>query len=169
MRSTRFNSFCDIVESLIHISPRWLRGLGYHQSLLLTKFIQLTNSDFDNIEMFVIGSCRQLFKKRSVFTCSITICSRICRCNRRCRCSRSWHNACADEDFSHYFFWIYNFNKVNEKTKMKRFLRMIHSWIKWMVHSGSCLVVYFNGFQIPDGYFLWYKWSLALWDSCLFS
>ena len=53
MRSTRFNSFCDIVESLIHISPLWLRGFGYHQSLLLTKFIQLTNSDFDEIGKFV--------------------------------------------------------------------------------------------------------------------
>ena len=37
MRSIRFNSFCDIVESFIHISPLWLLVFGNHQSSLLTK------------------------------------------------------------------------------------------------------------------------------------
>ena len=106
MRSTRFNSFCDIVESLIHISSLWLLAFGNHQSLLLAKFFSSREQWFwwhrDVCDRWTTsGSCRQLSKKRSVFTWSPTIRGGICHSIRRCRCSRRCHNACADEDFFH--------------------------------------------------------------------
>ena len=75
MRSIRFNSFCDIVESFIHISPFWLLGFGNHQSSLLTKL----NSNKEHGFWWHRDVCIW------VFTCSITCCSRSC------------HNACVHE------------------------------------------------------------------------